>query len=697
MKWNYNIKKYIQEYDFSWKYFGVGLLIFPVVNYNVFFGGAENTSSDKNLSSNIFVIEKGNIENSIEVVWEASLVNEQSLQFNKAGTVTLVNFKGWDMVKKWETIAEIDSSDAYVSIEEARLSLDNTKIALSELYKWPDESNILQSQNSVTNAENVLEIAQKELENLQTTQLNALHKLEENMQTAQKEFAISEANLALSQKEFEIFKKEQEDSFQDTQISKSSTITDIEDDFKSYAIDIEKMIEESDYVLWITKTNEDKNDAYEPYLWVKNSWIKTQAEDALRKAITWYENLKTQLWEYDFSEEKEQITSLLQSYLWVFQSLYDAADFIYKTAENSVTSGSVFTDSDISSIKSTMSSYKSSALSKIGSIKSSIDNLQTLTDIDLVSEWNENTLASKEASLNSETLWVEKKKLEIQNLIKSYNETVENYKISLQSKQNDLVSKEKSLQIAKLNLEELLEWPTDTAVRKAQNNIKQAEIRLENAYKDLWDYMLQAPFDGVIRKIDYMPWDNLNNDTNKYVYIENPDLLEITVMLDQIDIVKVHMWDAAKITFDAYKDTPVLGQISLIDTTPTKTSWVVYYEVKIILNDPDFHEKVLSWMTANIEVITESKNNILLVKTSYIQDQNGKKMVTVERNGKQEDVEIETWASSWGMTEVVSWLEEWERVFEKQFTISSSSNSNTSWALFSVPSRWWGWSWRNFR
>jgi hypothetical protein len=72
-------------------------------------------------------------------------------------------------------------------------------------------------------------------------------------------------------------------------------------------------------------------------------------------------------------------------------------------------------------------------------------------------------------------------------------------------------------------------------------------------------------------------------------------------------------------------------------------------------------------------------------------------MVTVERNGKQEDVEIETWASSWGMTEVVSWLEEWERVFEKQFTISSSSNSNTSWALFSVPSRWWGWSWRNFR
>jgi hypothetical protein len=36
-----------------------------------------------------------------------------------------------------------------------------------------------------------------------------------------------------------------------------------------------------------------------------------------------------------------------------------------------------------------------------------------------------------------------------------------------------------------------------------------------------------------------MVGDNLRNDTNKYVYLENPNLVEITVRLDQIDIVNV--------------------------------------------------------------------------------------------------------------------------------------------------------------
>jgi hypothetical protein len=55
--------------------------------------------------------------------------------------------------------------------------------------------------------------------------------------------------LELAQKEFEIFKKEKEDSFENTQVSKNSIITDIEDDLKNYLIDVEKIIEQSDYIL----------------------------------------------------------------------------------------------------------------------------------------------------------------------------------------------------------------------------------------------------------------------------------------------------------------------------------------------------------------------------------------------------------------------------------------------------------------
>lgn len=49
-----------------------------------------------------------------------------------------------------------------------------------------------------------------------------------------------------------------------------------------------------------------------------------------------------------------------------------------------------------------------------------------------------------------------------------------------------------------------------------------------------------------------MPWDNLKNENDMYVYIENPNLFEVTVKLDQIDVVKVKIWDPAIITFDSY-------------------------------------------------------------------------------------------------------------------------------------------------
>jgi hypothetical protein len=41
--------------------------------------------------------------------------------------------------------------------------------------------------------------------------------------------------------------------------------------------------------------------------------------------------------------------------------------------------------------------------------------------------------------------------------------------------------------------------------------------------------------------MDFQVGDNLDSNSEKFVYLENPNLLEINIMLDQIDIVKVHV------------------------------------------------------------------------------------------------------------------------------------------------------------
>jgi multidrug efflux pump subunit AcrA (membrane-fusion protein) len=253
------------------------------------------------------------------------------------------------------------------------------------------------------------------------------------------------------------------------------------------------------------------------------------------------------------------------------------------------------------------------------------------------------------------------------------------------TKEKDVTSKEKSLEISKISYEELMEWPTTENISKANNSIRQAQIKLDNANKNLDDYVLTAPFDWIVRTVDYMVWDNLKNDTNKYIYIENPDLIEITVKLDQVDVVNVEVWDDAEITFDAYTKNPAKAKVSLIDTTPVSTSWVISYEVKLVLDDEDFDKRILSWMTANVEIIIDQRENVLILKTQAIKEREWKSYVTLEENWTRREVEIETWFSANWDTEILSWLNEWDRIVSQTFAITSETSTTTN--TFQM---WWG-------
>lgn len=663
----------------NYKYFLLGMIIIGAVYYKFYYTATLTTSTTDTTST--IKVEKGDMKNSIEVSWESELVDEQSLKFNKEWTITKVNLKAGDTVKKWSVIAELDSSDVLDSIEEAKLNLENAQLSYDALFDDPEKSQILQAENSLNQAENNYNIALKELENLKTTQANSINNIETNIENSKKDLESSKSSLELAKKELETTKKEQENTLWNTVSNKSTTVQNIEDSFKTNLVDIEKIIEQADYIMWVTSDNKSKNDSYENFLWVRNLTIKDKASASLLESISLYNKLKISVEDYDYSWDKEKIISLLNKFIDCYERLSDTTDYIYKTLENSVESAGVFTSSDIDSKKSTMSSYRSSALSKVSSLNSSKNTLNTLTNTDLVSESNSNTIRQKEESIKNSEISIEKKEKEIEHSEKELETTKESYKITLESKEKDIESKKRSVELAKINLEELYDWPTDETIRKADNSIKQAELKLESAYESLEDYKLIAPFNWVVRKIDYMIWDNITNDTDKYVYIENPDLLEITVMLDQIDITKVKLNQDANVTFDSYSTTPVKAKISTIDTQPVETSWVVSYTVKLVLDDDSFDKKILSWMSAEVEIIIESKEDVLKIDTSAITEKDGKKYLTILKDWKETETEIVTWITADWMTEIVSWVSEWDEVVIKEFTASTWS-TDTSTSLF---------------
>jgi hypothetical protein len=107
-------------------------------------------------------------------------------------------------------------------------------------------------------------------------------------------------------------------------------------------------------------------------------------------------------------------------------------------------------------MKSTMSSDRSSAQNTVITINSSLNTINTSTDVDLVAESNTNTITQQESSIKSSENSITKKEIDIQNSEKDLETTKQNNAIDLQSKQNSIASLEKTLEVNNQSLNELI-------------------------------------------------------------------------------------------------------------------------------------------------------------------------------------------------------------------------------------------------
>lgn len=642
-------------------------------------------------SSSYETIASWSLSQSITVVWNAELTDEQQLKFNKTGKVTAVYIKEWDSVKKDDLIAELDKSQALINIEQQQLNIENAKLKLQDLYKPLDASKIMEYEKNISQAQDNIEVAKKELELLLKTQETSVQNIEKNIEYKKKDIEILEKSLVDAEESYQVTVKEQEKSLTNTQIEVQNTFDTLLLDFKKELTSIAENIEAIDYILWYTEWNKTKNDVFEIYLSAKDLTLKNQAEVYFSKAITSYQKA--------LNADGTDIRNLLSLEKELFDNMYLASDYTYKALENSVEAASL-TASEISSKKSSMSSIRSKMQSGQATVLSYEKKLDTLTDVDLVKSSQQLSLEKSLDSITTIKNNLSKGKNDLQNLEKSLLETKEDNTLKITSKQNSIKNLETWLTITKKTYEEALEWPTTTNVTNLQNEIKKAELNLSDAKKELDNFELRAPFSWIIRKVDVQVGDNLASDNSKYVYIENPDLIEIPVLLDQVDIVKVNIWQKATITFDAYPTEPVEWQIQLIDYTPVQSSGVVSYTIKIVITDEKFDKKVLSWMTADIEIITLEKDNVLVVSTKAISTQDNKSYVNVEKNWKIQKIEIETGTASSWKTEILSWVTLWDKVVIAEVKASSSTtSSSSSSSLISLPwsgwwsgnNRWWGW------
>lgn len=149
----------------------------------------------------------------------------------------------------------------------------------------------------------------------------------------------------------------------------------------------------------------------------------------------------------------------------------------------------------------------------------------------------------------------------------------------------------------------------------------------------------------------------------------------VSINLTEIDVTKVKLDNKATITLDALPDKTFTGKVISIDTVGSVSSGVTSYPA-VIAFDTDA-ENIYPNMSAQVSIITQTKDNVLLVPTSAVQTQNGVSTVRVVKNGNPEAVEVETGLSSGAQTEIVSGLNEGDTIVTTSAVQSTTRTGST--------------------
>ncbi len=268
-------------------------------------------------------------------------------------------------------------------------------------------------------------------------------------------------------------------------------------------------------------------------------------------------------------------------------------------------------------------------------------------------------------------------KLEYPSLIDTHDKTLTDYFNTTNKLFTEIDTLKNNIQTAKENLINV-----NFDLKDQQDAVDKAQRNLKNYQNKLSDYIVRAPFDGIIGNVDdtILVGDNISANSTAAVLISKKYLIEVNLTED--DAAQVKIGQKAIITFDALSDLQATGKVIDIDIVGTVSQGVVSYNAKILLDNTD--ERIKSGMSATADIITQTKSGVLTIPRTALKKQNSSYYVEVLNDQKEiEKKPVEIGLQVDSKVEVINGLSEGEEIIISGGSASTSSKkTNSSNTLF---------------
>ena len=155
-------------------------------------------------------------------------------------------------------------------------------------------------------------------------------------------------------------------------------------------------------------------------------------------------------------------------------------------------------------------------------------------------------------------------------------------------------------------------------VQNASDNLRSAEMSMSDTEKSMEDYTITSPISGTvisknIKAGDTVGTSSSNSETMCVIY--DLSYLEMTLNVDELDILSIKEGQEVTITADAISDRTFTGVVTSVSAAGTTSGGTTTYPVTVRIDDTG---DLLPGMNATAEIVIASAENTLSVPNAAI-------------------------------------------------------------------------------
>jgi len=170
------------------------------------------------------------------------------------------------------------------------------------------------------------------------------------------------------------------------------------------------------------------------------------------------------------------------------------------------------------------------------------------------------------------------------------------------------------------------------------NDLAAAQAKVQSAQAEVNSLTLTAPFSGEVTSVGYLPGDIVNQSTAAVVLVDRSKLY-VDLQIDESHVVELSVGDKANLTLEAIPNKALTGSISYINPVGTSSQGVVYYDVRVVIDQAD--PTILIGATADVTIQAGQPQNVLTVPVSAVgSDTQGEYVYVIGSNGSAQQVTV---------------------------------------------------------